>query len=137
MIYIGIDPDVSKSGFAVWNTETKKFEVVTAMPFFDLLDELITYSTNCHVILEAGWLNKKSNYHFSKSHAIGQRIAKNVGSNHQVGKLIEEYLKRLSMPYTLQQPKRSKTTADEFLSITGVKVKNQDTIDACMLVYAL
>lgn len=143
MIYCGIDPDTIKSGLALWDTETRKFLQMSAASFYDVLEILAALSDDDKVIIEAGWLNKVSNYHhvkeknIAKAIAVGNRISKNVGANHQIGKLFEEYCKRMGISYTLYKPKRSKTLPMEFTKLTGLICKNQDMIDAAMLVYGL
>jgi len=133
MIYLGIDPDVDKSGVAIWNTETKKFKLLKALDFFDVLALLKTKQSDM-VIIEAGWLIKKSNFHFAKNKIIGERIAKNVGANHQIGKLIEKFCIRENITYRLIKPK-GKITSYQFEKLTKNKIKNQDIIDSAMLVF--
>jgi hypothetical protein len=134
---IGIDPDVKKSGYAVWDNQEKKIITATCLPFFDLLNEvaLLGESGEIHVTIEAGWLNAKSNFHGGKTDFIRQRIAKNVGSNHQIGKLFEEYCIGRDINYTLYKPINKKTDKAYFKCITGLSIKNQDVIDAVMLVF--
>ena len=86
------------------------------------------------VIIEAGWLNKKSNWHGAKNNFIATRIAKNVGSNHQVGKLFAEYCEINNIPFELKIPKQSKITKENFNKMFNTKLRNQDIIDAAMLV---
>jgi hypothetical protein len=140
-IYIGIDPDTVKSGVAVWQSQSGKL-IVSALSFFKLFDLLSDFK-KCpdgkieKVIIEAGWLNAKSNFHF-KAHqtkAAGERIAKNVGANHETGKKIMEMCEYLGLTYELVVPKKSKTSPEYFEKITGKSVRNQDMIDAAMLVY--
>ena len=137
MIYIGIDPDTDKSGVAVWNSKEKTLEVKT-MRFFELMDWLKgSINSNCIVIIEAGWLNKKSNFHDRayQSKAAGESIAKRVGANHEAGRKIVEMCEYLNIGYQLVIPKVRKTTSEQFEYITGMKVKNQEMIDAGMLVF--
>ena len=133
MLILGIDPDVNKNGVALWNTKTEKFELLKALDLFKLIDYLSTNKPD-FIILEAGWLYSKSNWHKSKNKFTAQCIAKKVGMNHQSGKTIEKFLKKGKYNYKLQKPK-GKITSDYFFKISGEKVKNQDIIDAAMLVY--
>lgn len=133
MKFIGIDPDVERCGVGVYDAETGELEPMT-MEFFDLLDFLKKNREEIFVIIEAGWLNKKSNFH-GFGGARGERIAKNVGANHQIGKLIAEFCRRENINYKLFQPRKKKTDPVQFNKITGYTVKNQDVIDACMLVW--
>lgn len=140
MILIGIDPDVDFTGFAVWDTQSKQFEKLDKLRFFDTCKTLSMLQPD-KVIIEAGWLNKKSNYHGIKGNyspqakkVIGERIATKVGSNHQVGKLFAEYCTINDIPFELKIPKQSKITKENFNKMFNTKLKNQDIIDAAMLV---
>jgi len=140
MYYFGIDPDVKESGFAIWDNKTKEIDY-GKLPFWDLIKKIDYYVRNYEVkfIIEAGWLNKKSNFHNRpyQSKLIGERIAKNVGSNHQVGKLLVEYCEKYKLDYELKVPKQKKYTSYYIQNLTGIKVKNQDIIDAIMLVWGI
>ena len=138
-IYIGIDPDVDKSGFAVWNSSGKQFGHVGQYSFFDLIDqiELLKMFHNVAVVVEAGWLIKKSNWHDKpkQSKAVGEKIAKAVGTNHQVGKLLVEWCKHNNIKCIEIKP-MGKLNAREFKKITGwEKRTNPEQRDAAMLVF--
>jgi hypothetical protein len=148
-VWIGIDPDVKKSGVAKW--EDGKLELYN-FEFFELYDTLGEWSYSAYsrgklvkVRLEAGFLNKKANWHSSKEKdwktaqsegLINSRIAGFTGANHQVAKLIEEMCKRLKLDYELVKPVNKKLKGEEFKKITRYAEKtNQETRDAGMLVY--
>ena len=135
-IYIGIDPDVDRNGVAILFTVNRNFHL-EGMKFWELIgvmQENIDEGRTFFVRLEAGWLLPKSNWHGASSKFAGERIAKNVGANHQVGKLIEAWLVKNNVPYELVKPK-GKVSAEYFLSLTGIKTKKseQDKRDAAML----
>lgn len=136
---IGIDPDTQKSGVCIWDKELKTIVMAKALPFFEVIELLATYkldkSKKMIVRIEAGWLNKKSNFHGGKTDNIKQRIAKNVGANHQIGKLFEEYCTRVGINYSLEKPTTAKWSREECQRYTGLALKNQDVIDAVRLVY--
>jgi hypothetical protein len=134
MIYIGIDPDIEKCGYAVWDKSDKSIECRT-LNIAELIADLKLYMVPVYVVLEAGWLISKSNWH-GKSGVVAQRIAKNVGENHAAGKIIEQFLKYHNFSYTLVKPK-GKVDSKTFEKITGIKRSNQDVRDAVMLVYGL
>lgn len=140
--YIGIDPDVEKCGFALWHSRDG-FVFVGALKFWKLIKELADcfdygrlYDTTFEVYVEAGWLHRKSNWHGGHSSKFaGERIAKNVGANHQVGKLLVEYFNDRGMAVHKVKPS-GKVKADYFKKLTGFKKRiNQDARDAAMLVY--
>ena len=71
------------------------------------------------VVIEAGWLNKKSNFRFGHSKTAGEKIAKNVGENHATGKLLAEMAKECGLAVVLVKPTRTKLKAEDFNRITG------------------
>ena len=141
-IFIGIDCDTDASGVAVW---TENQLSIYKMKFFKLFDFFKQFTDNresyydweVKVILEAGWLNKKSNWHSEgKGEFVSGRIGAKVGANHQVGKLIVEMCEYLGLEYELHQPVSSKMGINLFRKMTGYKGKlDQDMIDAGCLVY--
>ena len=141
MIKIGIDPDVDKSGFAVWDSKRKKFAHIFSFDLFDLVGQLMKWNLNepeVLVYIEAGWLNKKSNFHVysGQSKRVGEGIAKNVGRNHEVGRQIEKFCIKHDIKYTLIRPVNKKVKdVDLFKRLTKwTKPTNQDKRDAAMLV---
>ncbi|MDH6304633.1 hypothetical protein M2459_001369 [Parabacteroides sp. PF5-5] len=138
-LLIGIDPDTIKSGFASFDVETEKLEV-ESLTFFEVFDRLSELQ-GCILLvrIEAGWLNKKSNFHgkYLQSKSAGERIAKNVGANHETGRKLVEMCERLNIPYELVKPLGTKSIdAKTFRLITKVEGRiNQDERDAGMLVY--
>ena len=145
MILIGIDPDIHKSGIAFYE-KGKNILEVSNMSFFQIFDylswlkkenESFNPKYGMKVILEAGWLNKKSNWHNEKKGVgVASRIGKNTVSNHDTGRKIEEMLQYLNIPYELRKPIASKVDQKYFRQITGMmKETNQDQRDAAMLVW--
>lgn len=136
MKLVGIDPDLLKCGFAVWDKERRILEDYGTKGFWDLIEFISKHNDGYKYIVEAGWLNKKSNWHLQELGTRSEKIAYRVGQNHTVGLLIEEYLKRNDVKYELVRPKKSKIKKEEFIKITGISQRiNQDVRDAIMLVY--
>ena len=145
-LVIGIDPDVDKSGFAIWDKASRKFVDLEAHEFYDLLDRLSELkATIDHVRVEAGWLNKKSNFHPMQGAFRRERAAKNVGENQQIGKLIARYCERQNIQFQLVKPLRKekgknglpeKMGAEQFNRLTGWRGQsNQEKRDAGLLVF--
>lgn len=135
-IYIGIDPDIDKSGVAIWDRRDKSLELYN-MTLPELIDELKAYNVPIHVVIEAGWLINKSNWHTAQGQFRRERIAKNVGENHAIGKIIEQFCKHLNFSHELQKPK-GKINQQTFKNMTKViKRTNQEQRDAAMLVYGI
>lgn len=140
--YIGIDPDVNKSGFASWNKPTKTLTQVTTVSFFDLFDTLNdSLRLNLFPIvmhIEGGWLNEKSNFRqIAGTKTAGERIAKNVGANHQIGKLIIEMCIYLNISFIVRKPITPRFANQKYFKlVTGwQKQTNADARSAANYVY--
>src|SRR5437868_2655619 len=98
-LYIGIDPDVDKSGFAVW--DGKQYIELTCLSLPDLFAALTAYQSEypVKVRLEAGWKAQGLNWH-----AGGLRSANCVGRNHEIGRQIEKYCQSNDISYELVKP---------------------------------
>jgi len=136
---VGIDPDISKSGFAVLVSGATEFYELTTIPFFEMLDRIQQLNLNAggvKVYIEAAWLISKSNWHGGKSMGVAAKIGKSVGANHQVGRLIEEFCIHYQIPYELVKPSDSKKDSKFFEQATKYKLRtNQEMRDAGMLIY--
>ena len=140
---IGIDPDTAKSGVAHLRRSDRHLELFT-LTFFELYDYLAAVKEQWHtdmlVLVEGGWLVEKSNYHGAYG-SRGQRVAKNVGSNHETGRKIVEMCQHLEIDYQIVKPlakiwrgKDRKITHDEFVYFTGYKGRTgQEVRDAGLL----
>lgn len=149
---IGIDPDTEKSGVALLNTETGEFEKLESMSFFELFEFMagvrVKYGSNgIMVIIEGGWLVEKSNFHIRSTYNNkGERIAKNVGANHETGKKIVEMCQYTGITYRVIKPLKKfwsgqnrKITHKEFEAITDQKLPttNQETRDAALIAWTV
>jgi hypothetical protein len=137
-LYIGIDPDLDRSGVAIWAGNDREL-VLKNLTFWQLCDFLREHKERIVVVrVEAGWLNLKSNFHnrYGQTKRMGEAIARNVGENHAVGKLICQMCIYLELLYEEVQPKAHKTDKQLFRAITGYGGRtNQETRDATMLIY--
>jgi len=141
-LYVGIDPDVAKSGFAVWHKPLKKFSSIETLTLPEMLDKLHSLRDNiAFVVVEAGFLNKGNRHTFKgQSVAAAAKTGENVGRNHQRGMDIVEILEWMRIPYRLQKPSTKNSWKDSeatFQKMTGVKGGNPEKRDAAMLVYGL
>ena len=137
-IRIGIDPDVDKSGFClIEHIPFKKPEIkiLQCFDFFDVIDLLahrylksLNEQTELIIFIEAGFLNKKSNFRqmikkggkwVAAPDAVKEKMASNTGENHCIGKLFELYCKKNRIPYKLYKPVSKKWDAKIFKMITG------------------
>ena len=141
--YIGIDPDVDKSGFAVWNKPAQKFESIEALGLAEIMSFFQVMKISIEiVVIEAGYMNKGNRHTFKgQSVAAAAKTGENVGRNHQRGMDIVEILEWMKIPYRLQKPitpNKWKDDAAYFKTITGWHGKtNPEKRDAAMLVYGM
>lgn len=134
---IGIDPDLIKSGVAII-TDKMTLHNLTFPQLMQLFSD--NKDQIKKVVIEAGWLNTKSNFHarHGQSKSAGERIAKNVGENHATGKLIAEMAEYHGLNVILVKPTKKKYTAEEFNRLTGwVGRSNQEQRDAGVLVFGM
>jgi len=142
-LYIGIDPDVDKSGFAVWNKPAQKFESIEALGLAEIMSFFQVMKISIEiVVIEAGYMNKGNRHTFKgQTVAAAAKTGENVGRNHQRGMDIVEILEWMRIPYRLQKPitpNKWKDDAAYFKTITGWHGKtNPEKRDAAMLVYGL
>ena len=140
-LYIGVDPDIDKSGVCLYYSKTN-FELLN-LKFFELFDKLY-FLKDCEnldieVVIEAGWINK-SNWHKvnNGSAAINANIGLRTGANHEVGRKIIEMFEYLKLKHRIVKPTKSKIDAKGFEQITKHKGRtNQEQRDSCMLVFGL
>ena len=144
-IIVGIDPDTNKSGIATYYNGELLVEALAFPALIEKLYMLATLPNDVLVVVEAGWLNEKSNFH-GKQGGRAERIAKNVGSNHQTGKHIIEMAKYYGLEVVEQKPfnkgwkgRDGKITHDELnyiLKHNGMKEEkqtNQEKRDAALI----
>lgn len=136
-LLIGIDPDVTKSGFAFRNGNTVELKTLT---FFELFETLRFYKereVKPTVYVECGFLNGGNRHlNIGKSQALNSKIGERIGANHETAKKIIEMCEYLQLPYQKIQPKRSKIKTDEFKKLTGYTGRtNQEERDAFMLIF--
>ncbi len=161
-IHYGIDPDLEKSGVAVYDSETKSFDYIKTMEFWELIEDFKLWNIPFEVVIEAGWLNKPKNFHdlkLSKTansaadklglkghnkndyirnymNKVSDRVSANVGENHAVGKLLEQYCIAKKIRYRLAQPTISKEYRKSVINnLLKLNLKNQELIDAAYLVF--
>ena len=91
------------------------------------------------VYVECGFLNG-GNRHFkaAASTEFNGKISERVGANHETAKKIIEMCEFLKLTFIQIKPTQSKTKADFFRKLTGIKTKtNQEQRDAMMLIWGL
>lgn len=138
-LYIGIDPDVDKSGVAmILNGHIELHN----MRFFELFEYLKNIKHNrtdydiMEVYVEAGWLNKSNWHKVRGTAAINAKIGERTGANFETGKKILEMLEYLNIKHYAVRPSSTKMGSRILNKITGVRGRtNQEQRDALMLIY--
>lgn len=149
-MYIGIDPDREKNGVALLSRIKGMWAVrIYSKTFPDLLDWLKTVEQSCQshgerfiVVVEAGWMVDKPNFHPYQGRRA-EKIAHDVGANHETGKKIVEMCRHWGMEVREQHPLKKiwrsrdgKITAEEFRQVTGYCGRsNQDERDAGLIAW--
>jgi len=142
-VFIGIDPDTEKSGYAV---KCGKVFNLYNLTFFELYEKLKSTKENSseanipiEVHIECGFLNGGNRHqNNSLSNAYNSKIGERIGANHETAKKICEMCEFLELEYKQIRPTRSKTNSAFFQQVTGYdKRTNQEQRDALMLVWGL
>lgn len=144
---VAIDPDVTKSGIAEIDTGSRVI-TVNAMTFPELIDHIygLPDKESARIAVEAGWLNVKSNF-YGYYGSRGERIAKDVGRNHETGRKIVEMCEHIGLSVSLVKPlekrwkgQKGKITHDELESVLkGLRMTlekkrtNQDERDSILI----
>lgn len=146
---IAIDPDNDKSGVAFLKPKTRQLEVTNLT--FPLLLDYLQHVKGVHdetkesliVVVEAGWMVKKSNFHDAQGHRA-EKIAKDVGANHETGRKIVEMCRHYGIKVLEHAPlvkcwkgRDGKITHEELVAFTGLMGgrTNQDARDAALLAW--
>lgn len=143
-LVIGIDPDVDKSGVAIRNKHNGGWQLST-MDFWSLIKWLDENWLQIRVVvIEAGFLNTKSNFRdaqqvatalnsdnpvagLAKQKRIGENISVKVGRNHQIGILLVEYCETNGIPFLAIQPTGGKITSTKmFFQMYGIKTEKSE-----------
>lgn len=146
--FVGIDPDVDKSGVAI--VETTGDVLLSKQMSFACIIELLINFTSEHkgevkVIVEAGWKNK-SNWHWNNKDSKAVVAAKGVsqGRNEQVSKLFGDFMQALNIDFEFRRPlkkmwhgKDRKITQKELENVVRTKLPrmNQEGRDAMLLAW--
>lgn len=156
---IAIDPDVDKNGVAVYWKEGNVMQVLS-FSFFELMNYMKTnvFSKGFKpIIIEAGYLNQKSNFHGTRSarnaQSYGEKVSEATGRNGQVSRLLSEMCDYLGFEHKEVLPLKKtwrgrdgKITHDELIKLLhplkitlvdkdhqAVKKTNQEQRDAVLL----
>jgi hypothetical protein len=146
-LVIAVDPDIDKSGICVLSPSTRQL-ILKSLPFPVLVDFIKEArerykGIDIVVIVEAGWLNEKSNFHKARGKS-SERIAKYVGRNQQTGILLLQMCEHIGIPCEEVKPltkhwkgDEGKITHEELSYIVGPLPKrtNQDQRDATILAW--
>ena len=138
-IYIGIDPDVTKSGVAVFTD--KKLSLYNK-DYFELFDFLANFTINdwkLLVVIEKGQANKHL-FNAIGNKNVANNISMNIGRNFEATNIIEKFCKRHSINYEFYVPKMQKLNQIQIQKLFPyIEKSNEEQRDAirCILRYIL
>jgi hypothetical protein len=136
-VFVGVDPDVDKSGVCIVNNMLQ-IELLTTMDLVDLF-ALIESMSDCRdikVIVEAGWKNK-TNFHVGAMDNAWKsaKIGSHVGANYEIGRQIIKFCEKVGIECHAIKPKGHKMSALDFKRISGwTKRTNQEMRDAYKII---
>lgn len=141
MIYIGIDAG-RKTGVALWDAARQKFNRVSTLDFWGLINLLDQYreigTDFFRVVIENPNLNKPTFARKGETRQMGMKRSQDVGRNKEQSFLIMEYCKNHKIPFTDIRPTQTKWSSETFKRLTGYTGRtNEHTRDAARLVWKL
>lgn len=99
---IGIDPDLHKSGYSVYDRKDKKLTCCTSLFLWDIfsyIEELITSLTSDQYLIRLEYPKSTNSWHGSSKGS-----ALNVGKNQAIAIIIKEFMIDKSVPHELIYP---------------------------------
>lgn len=141
---MGVDPDLTASGVAIYDRETRTWPTLACMGETELQRLILTYSpSDLLIVVEAGWLNgglfhgkDTTGWDGKKAKAYGAAIAIQVGKNFGIGFSLLTYCQLLNYPTEQYRPASKKWKADFFRRQTRLdKGYNQEIRDAVRAIW--
>lgn len=132
-ILIGIDPGV-KTGFAVYNPRTKKFEVVKTSSIVEAMNYIRQYQRSEYKI-EIWFEDARQRKWFG---AKGREALQGAGSIKRDCKIWQEFCEYHKIPFKMLPPQKGQTkwTAEYFKRLTGWEGRTSEHArDAAALVF--
>ena len=148
---LGIDPDVSKSGFALLDCEAREFVQVEALPFPDMVDKFAELAAmkaggkEVAVVMEDSDLSTNWHYNSRDSKAVCAAKGRSVGLCHATARHLKECAENFGLEVVMMKPLRKfwkgrdgKITHDEAAYfMRGLpKQTNPESRDASLLAWA-
>jgi hypothetical protein len=154
-VFVGIDPDIDKSGVAIKYKGEKTIEgkSLDLNGIITLCQTLKEEGKKVLVIVEASWLVSKSNYHKHKGRnakSVGETIGRYVGQNQGIGMAIVQLLGSNKIDFIEAEPlrkhrmkvngkwtKEGRATFKLYLDGINTGELNDDIRDAIWLIFTL
>lgn len=142
MLYIGIDPDVVKSGVAIM--QEGEYTNLFSISFPELTELMQLHGSNDEVLFVVEDVNANKPTFRKKSadkEAAKHKISQDVGMVKGVARIIVDMLNHHKCNYEMVRPlkgqlKAAKNKPEYFKRLTGWEGRsNKDTRDAAMLIY--
>ncbi len=143
--YIGIDGGVN-TGFAVWNSTTKRFRELDTYSFWEAIDRIDHYINELRdnkilleVVIEDVTQNKPTFNRGAHNQSVYNKMSQNVGANKRDCTLISEYCELNEVPIHKIRPTKASLTkldSETFKKITGYEGRSSSHArDAGCLVF--
>lgn len=148
---VGIDPDVSKSGFALLDCEAREFTQVEALTFPAVIDRFAELAASkvdgkdIIVVMEDSDVSTNWHYNSRDSKAVCAVKGRSVGLCHATARHLKECAENFGLEVVMMKPLRKfwkgrdgKITHDEAAYfLCGLpKQTNQESRDAALLAWA-
>ena len=148
---VGIDPDVSKSGFALLDCEAREFTQVEALTFPAVIDRFAELAASkvdgkdIVVVMEDSDLATNWHYNSRDSKAVCAAKGRSVGLCHATARHLKECAENFGLEVVMMKPLRKfwkgrdgKITHEEAVYfMRGLsKQTNQESRDAALLAWA-
>ena len=146
----GIDPDIERSGLAIWDRVTNTPVFFKALPIHQLQMTVLEYGPqDLTLYVEAGWLNQGfysyyqpqlpdgfSTWSKKNQQAYMFQRGCDVGRNHGAGQVICHFFRANGYNVVEWKPQSGKWDAALLKRITGIATRtNQEVRDALKLAY--
>ena len=132
---IGIDPDLHKSGVAIYETKLRRLTECTSMYMWDLFDTILVQK-QFNTLFRLEFPDNTNTWHGG-----GRGASLNVGKNQAVAIIIKEFLDAHGCYYELLKPSGYSiifNDEDVFKNTTGFQKKtNKDARAAAAMVWGL
>ena len=132
-VFIGVDPGV-KTGLAIWNSSTKKFDLITTTTITRAMEHIRQYVTAGHDVTVRVEDARKRKWFGERAESKQQ----GAGSVKRDASIWEDHLKEQELKYEMIHPIKgaTKLSKEQFFKMTGYTgLTSEHSRDAAMMVF--